>query len=187
MVLEAVREIAEIERRVGQAVNQTERLLQERSRHMEELRRSLHACELQTNQYERIETMQHSLEHQRTMIVVISTVSALIVITLLILAFSIFVAWGKERRRVEAQAATHRGSIEGRDDRIREMERKLSEYFSAGSRLVWYIYPDSRTVHVFTSPTSHVELDENQTLGGGDVLPGFELPLSRLFQPPKAN
>jgi Uma2 family endonuclease len=68
----------------------------------------------------------------------------------------------------------------------REMERKLSEYFSAGTSLVWYVYPNTRSVHIFTSPTSQVILNENQTLDGGDVLPGFELPLSRLFQTPAA-
>ncbi len=33
-----------------------------------------------------------------------------------------------------------------------EMERKLREYFDAGTRLVWFVYPKTRTVHVYTSP-----------------------------------
>jgi Uma2 family endonuclease len=35
-----------------------------------------------------------------------------------------------------------------------EMERKLAEYFTAGTRLVWYVYPDEQSVRAYTSPTS---------------------------------
>ncbi|MEX1028005.1 MAG: Uma2 family endonuclease [Candidatus Paceibacterota bacterium] len=66
----------------------------------------------------------------------------------------------------------------------KEMERKLREYFAAGTRLVWYVYPDTRTVRVFTAPDQSVELNASQMLGGGDVLPGFQLPLTQLFREP---
>lgn len=56
-----------------------------------------------------------------------------------------------------------------------EMERKLQEYFAAGVRLVWYVYPEQRTVHVYTSPLHVRILDEDQSLDGGAVLPGFQL------------
>ncbi len=63
----------------------------------------------------------------------------------------------------------------------REMERKLREYFFAGTRLVWLVDKDKRTVEVFTAPDHLVLLQEGQTLDGGDVLPGFSLPLKQLF------
>jgi Uma2 family endonuclease len=62
-----------------------------------------------------------------------------------------------------------------------EMERKLKEYFLAGTRLVWLIDPDARTVEVYTSPDEATTLTEADTLTGGDVLPGFALPLKQLF------
>jgi len=62
-----------------------------------------------------------------------------------------------------------------------EMQRKLKDYFFCGVRLVWYVDPTSRTVAVYRSPDSCVVLDESQTLDGGDVLPGFKLPLRTLF------
>jgi Uma2 family endonuclease len=69
-----------------------------------------------------------------------------------------------------------------------EMERKLRDYFFAGTRLVWYIDPQRRTVRVYTSPDQYVELSERQTLDGGAVLPGFSLPLAQLFaQLPKTK
>jgi Uma2 family endonuclease len=62
-----------------------------------------------------------------------------------------------------------------------EMARKRREYFAAGVRLVWMIDPRSRTATVFTGPEQSSVLDESQTLDGGEVLPGFLLPLRELF------
>jgi len=63
----------------------------------------------------------------------------------------------------------------------REMDRKLQEYFDAGARLVWYVEPRDRTVTVYTAPDQFTVLDETATLDGGDLLPGFALPLRELF------
>jgi Uma2 family endonuclease len=63
----------------------------------------------------------------------------------------------------------------------REMARKVREYFASGSRLVWLVDPRTRTVAVYTSDTNPRMLTERQTLTGGEVLPGFRLPLRKLF------
>jgi Uma2 family endonuclease len=68
-----------------------------------------------------------------------------------------------------------------------EMTRKRSEYFAAGTQLVWIIDPDARTVDVFTDPTTHTLLTAADTLDGGAVLPGFTLPLADLFNDPQLN
>jgi len=62
-----------------------------------------------------------------------------------------------------------------------EMNRKRQEYFQAGVRLVWEIDPDARTVAVYTGPEQCTTLTQDQTLDGGDVLPGFTLSLRELF------
>jgi Uma2 family endonuclease len=62
-----------------------------------------------------------------------------------------------------------------------EMQRKLHDYFTAGVRLVWYIDPQTRSAKAYTAEDRCVELSESQSLSGGDVLPGFELPLKELF------
>lgn len=62
-----------------------------------------------------------------------------------------------------------------------EMERKLREYFLAGVRLAWLVDLDQRTAEIFTGPDQSVLRTEDQTLDGGDVLPGFALPLRDLF------
>ncbi len=65
-----------------------------------------------------------------------------------------------------------------------EMNRKLNEYFEAGTRAVWYVYPKTRKVVAYTSPESFTELNESDTLDGGEVLPGFTLNLKTLFETP---
>ena len=62
-----------------------------------------------------------------------------------------------------------------------EMERKLRDYFATGVELVWYVDPETRSVAVFTSLKDRVLLLEADTLEGGSVLPGFRLPLKKLF------
>lgn len=63
-----------------------------------------------------------------------------------------------------------------------EMERKLREYFEAGVKLVWYVYPQTRTVRVYTAPERVLELGVDQTLHGGDVLPGFSIQIRDWLQ-----
>lgn len=63
-----------------------------------------------------------------------------------------------------------------------EMQRKLEEYFSAGTQLVWYVDVRARTVTVYTAPDQFTVLDESRTLDGGNVLPGLVIPLRKLFE-----
>lgn len=63
-----------------------------------------------------------------------------------------------------------------------EMRRKVKEYCFAGTSLVWLVDPKKRIVTVHSSPDSSVVLTENDTLDGSEVLPGFALPVRRLFE-----
>jgi Uma2 family endonuclease len=64
---------------------------------------------------------------------------------------------------------------------VGEMKQKVKEYFLAGVHLVWIIDPDTRTATTYTSPDESERLAESDALDGGDVLPGFRLPLQQLF------
>lgn len=68
-----------------------------------------------------------------------------------------------------------------------ELARKRTEYFDAGTKLVWEVDPEARTVTVYTSATSSTTLNETGTLDGAAVLPGFTLPLAELFGDPQLN
>lgn len=62
-------------------------------------------------------------------------------------------------------------------------QQKISEYFRAGVRLVWVVYPEQRIIHVYDAPDRIHVVTEAGILDGGIVLPGFQLPLDRLFGP----
>jgi Uma2 family endonuclease len=61
------------------------------------------------------------------------------------------------------------------------MQRKLREYFAAGTRLVWLIDPKDRTARIYTTPRRGTKLTRDDALDGGGVLPGFHLPFRDLF------
>ena len=61
------------------------------------------------------------------------------------------------------------------------MNRKLRDYFQAGVQMVWYIEPKTRTARAYTSANESTEIGSDGSLLGGQVLPGFELPLARLL------
>lgn len=61
-----------------------------------------------------------------------------------------------------------------------EMHNKVLDYLRYGTRLIWIIYPDSKTVVVHTHSGARIFWLED-TLDGGDVLPGFSLPVREIF------
>jgi Uma2 family endonuclease len=62
-----------------------------------------------------------------------------------------------------------------------EMMIKVSHYLEVGVRLVWIIFPQQEKVVVHEPGTGAITLGSNDTLTGGDVLPGFRLDLARIF------
>lgn len=63
-----------------------------------------------------------------------------------------------------------------------EMQRKLKEYFLAGTTLVWLVDPQNRSVTVYSAPDALQVCTEEDTLDGGTLLPGFALKVARLFE-----
>jgi Uma2 family endonuclease len=63
----------------------------------------------------------------------------------------------------------------------REMERKLREYFVSGVQMVWYVYPESKTVRVYQTPEQYTVVHAHERLEGGTVLPGFAVVIQDWF------
>lgn len=63
----------------------------------------------------------------------------------------------------------------------REMEEKIREYFAAGVRMIWMVYPKRRTVIVYRPGHEALTLTENEMLDGQDVVPGFQYSIAKLF------
>jgi Uma2 family endonuclease len=67
-------------------------------------------------------------------------------------------------------------------DRPGEIQIKIREWIEAGARQVWVVYEDSRTVNVVRSMQDRVTLSAEDTLDGGDAVPGFSCRVSELFE-----
>ena len=61
-----------------------------------------------------------------------------------------------------------------------DIAKKIQQLFDAGTELIWIVYPDLRAVAVHTLDGA-IMLNEDDTLRGGDILPGFVLPVSEIF------
>ncbi len=63
-----------------------------------------------------------------------------------------------------------------------EVLEKIDDYFLSGVERVWVIYPTVAKLYDYNSPSSVRILTREQTLEGGALLPGFQLPLAELFE-----
>lgn len=62
-----------------------------------------------------------------------------------------------------------------------EVAAKVRRWLDAGVRLIWELDPHRQALTVYASGSEVVVLGPQDTLTGGEVLPGFTLLLSRLF------
>lgn len=67
----------------------------------------------------------------------------------------------------------------GQSDRL--MFDKAAFYLANGTRMVWLVYPRKGMVEVLTADDRHL-LTGDETLDGGDVLPGFTLSMTEVFE-----
>jgi len=66
-------------------------------------------------------------------------------------------------------------------DRLTDVYDKVEEWLNAGTLMVVVVNPRNRKISVHT-PELVVTLNENDTLDGGDVVPGWHLPVADIFE-----
>lgn len=66
-------------------------------------------------------------------------------------------------------------------NRAGDIQEKVREYLGAGGSQVWVVYPRTRSIAVHASPGGARVLGEDDTLHGGDLLPGLSVPVVELF------
>lgn len=66
-------------------------------------------------------------------------------------------------------------------DTAPQVQAKVEDWLSAGIRLVWVVYPNTRSVVVYNAHREARVLAANETLTGEPVLPGFTCNISELF------
>lgn len=62
-----------------------------------------------------------------------------------------------------------------------DVQQKVRDYLEAGTRLVWLVAPEAKTVTVYRPDGSARLLREHEALDGEDVLPGLSIPLAEIF------
>jgi Uma2 family endonuclease len=66
-------------------------------------------------------------------------------------------------------------------DTYSDVQEKVFDWIEAGTRMVVLVMPRKRTVTIYRSLTDIVMLTEHDTLDGGDVVPGWKIPVSEVF------
>jgi Uma2 family endonuclease len=66
-----------------------------------------------------------------------------------------------------------------------DMAKKTRQNLQAGSRYVWIVYPSLRMVEIHSSSGAR-QIHEPELLQAEDLLPGFSLSLTYIFQDPRA-
>ena len=100
-------------------------------------------------------------------------------------AFVSYKRWPKGKRvpRTNAWEVVPNLAVEvvSTSNTAEEILAKIREYFQVGVELVWVVYPTEEQVYVYDSPTQLRILKNDQEMDGGNVLPGFNLPIAALF------
>jgi Uma2 family endonuclease len=86
-----------------------------------------------------------------------------------------------QRRRFAELAPDLVAEVVSPTDRAGEVNGKVAQWLDAGVRLVWVVDPENRVVVAHEPGGLAHLLREDGLLDGGDVLPGFRLPLAELF------
>jgi Uma2 family endonuclease len=63
-----------------------------------------------------------------------------------------------------------------------QVQETIHDYFRAGVTRVWVVYPNQREVYIYSSLMQIQVLQLGQDLDGGELIPGFRLPLAALFK-----
>lgn len=66
-------------------------------------------------------------------------------------------------------------------DRYSEVFEKVDEYLAAGTRMVILADPQNRSVTVIDRSGNRTDLGEDGVIDGGDVVPGWRLPVHDVF------
>ncbi len=67
------------------------------------------------------------------------------------------------------------------DDRASEVLAKVNDWLAAGCLAVWVVDPAQRAVSVYHKEAQTITWGTADELSGGDLLPGFRLPIGEIF------
>jgi len=66
-------------------------------------------------------------------------------------------------------------------DKESDLRKKAQTYLRYGTKMVWLVFPEDQRVEVYVQDQDVLEVGIDGVLDGGDVLPGFMLPVRSIF------
>jgi len=67
-------------------------------------------------------------------------------------------------------------------DSYKKMRAKAALYLERGAQIVWLVYPEKLEIEVHRQGAEVQILGVENTLDGGDLLPGFAVPVQQIFR-----
>ncbi len=89
---------------------------------------------------------------------------------------------GENTGKYVKKAPTLAVEIISQNDTYDEVDGKASEFLRAGCKAVWIVNPRRKNVTVLTPDDGETLYKIGQSIPGGEILPGFELPVSEIFE-----
>lgn len=66
-------------------------------------------------------------------------------------------------------------------DSVRQLMRKVKQYFAAGCHTVWIVYPERREIQILEATGADRLLGPGDTIQAPELLPGFMAPVDAIF------
>ena len=89
---------------------------------------------------------------------------------------------GENTGKYIRKAPTLAVEVISQNDIYGDVDDKAAEFLRAGTKAVWIVNPRRRTVAVHTPDNIAVTYQIGDTIPGGEILPGFELPVADIFE-----
>jgi Uma2 family endonuclease len=72
--------------------------------------------------------------------------------------------------------------VKSPDDSLTKLREKIAFYLANGTKLGLLFYPEKRLLEVYPAGEDSYTLTEDDPLEGGDLLPGFSVPVRQFFK-----
>lgn len=72
--------------------------------------------------------------------------------------------------------------VVSKNDSLVKTRDKADQFLEAGSKAVWIVYSKQNCIFVRTLDEPEIQYEIGQSVPGGDILPGFEMPVAEIFE-----
>ena len=62
-----------------------------------------------------------------------------------------------------------------------EIEKKIHDYFQAGVKIIWIVYPELKLVKIYSSPKSVLICTDKDDCNTGSIIPDFHITVEEIF------